>query len=74
MAKVTWHNNTATTTVQWMFATHDQQPSTGTLRPGAQHTEQRIDRCEAGVQCLGLTGNVAFRENDDRDISVIIVD
>jgi hypothetical protein len=73
MAKITWYNKTATTTVKWMFAIHNQQPSTGKLLPGAQHTEQRIDRCEAGVRCLALTGAVAFRENE-QDISVIIVD
>jgi hypothetical protein len=74
MAKITWINNTATTAVEWMYSVHDQQPSTGRLQPRGQHTEERIDRCEAGVRTLGLTGAVAFRENDDRDIAVIIVD
>jgi hypothetical protein len=74
MAKITWLNNTTSTTVGWMFAVHNKQPSTGELLPGARHTEERIDRCEAGVRALAFTGNIAFRESDERDISVLIVD
>ncbi|HEY4641992.1 MAG TPA: hypothetical protein VII75_11665 [Thermoanaerobaculia bacterium] len=74
MAKITWFNKTAKTPVEWMLSVHHQQPSTGSLDPGKKHEEQRVDRSEAGVRCLGFTGAVAFAENADRDLDVIIGD
>ena len=72
MANINWFNKTAAATVEWLLSIEERAPVTGSLPPGSQHSEPRVDRCQLGIRCLGFSGAVAFSELNNRDIDVFI--